>query len=146
MIVGCDIDGVIVDPGEFFHLIPDWKEYYRHTVAMKPIPEMITLVKALIQAGHRVTLITSRPSSDRDKTVEWLEMYFRNCPPFDLLMRPEGDARTGAEIKMSVLRELRPDMMIEDEPKTVKMMMAEGFTVLQVHGYRLSDEDSVPQG
>ncbi len=146
MLVCCDIDGVLADITEFYHILPDWDEYYKHTSDMAPIPEMIMLVTSLVRDGHKVIFITSRPLSDKSKTVAWLMLHVRPCDPLSLLMRPIGDTRPSAEIKMKAIQELRPSLMIEDDPEVVEAARAGGFTVLQVHGYRLSALDSIPYG
>ncbi len=146
MDVVCDLDGVLVDVKEFYHLIPDWDEYYKHTIEMKPIREMIAVVACLTGAGNRVIFVTSRPLSDKSATVAWLARYVSSCSPLDLLMRPNGDTRPSAELKLEIIRQLKPSLVIEDEPEVVEAVRAAGFTVLQVHGYRLSKNDSIPYG
>ena len=146
MVIVCDIDGVLADITEFYHLIPDWDEYYKHTLDMLPIHEMIMLVSSLARGGHKVIFVTSRPLSDKSKTVAWLMRHVRPCDPLSLLMRPVGDIRPSAELKMGIIRELKPSLVIDDDPEVVEAARIAGFTVLQVHGYRMSATDSIPYG
>ena len=144
MIIGCDIDGVLADVKDFAYILPDWDEYFRHTLEFPSIPEIIMLVNSLTQAGHDVVYITGRPASNRDDTVLWLTRYIHNLNPEKIRMRQKGDFRQSIDIKLEVIRELRPSFILEDEPKAVDAIRAEGFTVLQVHGYRYSGEDHIP--
>ncbi len=144
MIVGCDIDGVLTDVKDFYHILPDWDEYYKHTLELPAIPEVVMLVNSLLLGGHKVVFITGRPLSTEQATKLWLRKNIPSLHHPDVRMRENMDFRPTVDIKLEVVRELKPSLMIEDEPKAVEAMTAEGFTVLQVHGYRLSYEDSVP--
>lgn len=144
MLVCCDIDGVLADIRGFYYILPDWDEYYKHTLDLPGIQEVITLIDSLILGGHEVVFVTGRPLSIKPDTILWL---MRNIPNLDLVeikMRPDGDFRPSIDIKMEIVGELKPSLVIEDEPGAVKAMKTEGFTVLQVHGYRLTEGDHVP--
>ncbi len=144
MIVGCDIDGVLADVRGYVYLLPDWDEYFKHTLEFSPIQEMVLLVGSLIQAMHTVVFITGRPKSNEDDTLFWLIKHIPSLRPSELRMRQNDDFRQSLDIKLEVLREIRPSLMIEDEPRAVEAMRLENFTVLQVHGYRYSGEDNIP--
>ena len=144
MIVGCDIDGVLADVRGYVYLLPDWDEYFKHTLEFSPIPEMVLLVGSLIQAMHTVVFITGRPKSNENDTVSWLTRHIPSLRLSELRMRQNDDSRQSVDIKLEVIREIRPSLMLEDEPRAVEAIRAEGFTVLQVHGYRYSGEDNVP--
>ena len=60
------------------------------------------------------------------------------------LMRKDGDFRHTYEIKMEWFRELKPDLIIDDDPAVVEAAAKEGFIVLQVHGFRLNGGDATP--
>lgn len=144
MRVCCDIDGVLADITDFYHILPDWDEYYRHTLKLPVIPELIMLVDSLILGGHDVVFITSRPLSTRQDTVLWLLTKVPHLTHPDVWMRPNGDLRPSTDVKMEMVRELKPSLVIEDSPQVVEAMRAEGFIVLQMHGYRLTKEDNIP--
>lgn len=144
VIVICDIDGVLADIRGFHHILPDWEEYYKHILEFPTIPEVVMLVDSLILGGHRVVFLTGRPLSTNPDTLLWLTRSVPNLDTIEVKMRQEGDFRPTIDIKLEVIRELRPSLVIEDEPKAVKVLKDEGFTVLQVHGYRATEEDYVP--
>jgi hypothetical protein len=62
-----------------------------------------------------------------------------------LRMRQEGDSRPNNEQKAEVYLEEHPDLVLEDEPTTVRKLVELGLKVLQVHGFRLTGEkDYIP--
>ena len=144
MIIACDIDGVLADVRDFYYLIPDWEEYYKHTLELPIIPEMIMLVDSLIVGKHSVVFITGRPQRTEQDTKLWLLKNIPNLSIVDIKMRQNGDPRQTVDIKLEMLKDLYTSLVIEDEPRAVAAMMANGYTVLQVHGYRHTVEDSVP--
>jgi len=103
-------------------------------------------VDSLVLAGHNVIFITGRPLSIKQDTVLWLMRHIPSLEFVEIRMRPDGDLRLSAEIKVEMLRELKPSLVIEDEPRATDAIRDEGFPVLQVHGYRHTREDSVPYG
>jgi uncharacterized HAD superfamily protein len=150
MLVACDIDGVIADVREEYHYLPDWNEYFKHLDEHKPIKSMVNLVKALALSGHSVVFVTSRPESTRRATALWLNKVLWTKEvlwSYQLRMREVGDARPSAEIKLEFCRELKPSLVFEDEPRASGLLADAGFTVLQVHGFRLDkDMDHIPVG
>lgn len=150
MKIVCDIDGVLADVRKYVkeYLLEgsDWKTYFSHTEEFPPIPSMIELLYALKSRPSReVLLVTGRPESNRESTEKWLKknLYYKFLPK-DLLMRPSGDSRLSYKVKMDTLRDLKPDLIIDDDPAVVKAATKEGFIVLQVHGFRATKNDNVP--
>lgn len=39
-----------------------------------------------------------------------------------------------------MINNIHPDMIFEDEPESVTALQAEGYFVIQIHGYRLPNE------
>ncbi len=144
MLICCDIDGVLADVRSYTYMLPNWDEYFTHTLEFPPIPGMITLIDGLIRIGHNVVFVTGRPESNRSHTVIWLRNHVLNLYHPEVRMRRYDDPRQSFEIKLEAIREIGPSLIFEDEPRAVEAMKAEGFTVLQVHGYRYSGEDNVP--
>ncbi len=150
----CDIDGCIANPCKQVkeYLLKDnkwdWKEYYKHTLEILPIPSMIELVEGLIYDSNEVIFVTGRPASDRRITRKWLTENLvgisREVTPLVLKTRRKEDTRNTWELKLRWCRELKPDLVIEDEPRTALVLEAEGFTVLQVRGYRVTEMDGNP--
>jgi len=45
---------------------------------------------------------------------------------------------------MQWFRELKPNLVIDDDPEVVEAATKEGFIVLQVHGFRVTDKELIP--
>ena len=142
-----DIDGVLADVREEFHFLPDWDEYFKHLQENKPIIPMLDLLQDMFLKNNDIILNTGRPESVREETVVWLSNMFRKVPWWGpkLLMRKTGDHRPTWELKVKWCKEQMPDLIIEDEPRCVKALTNAGFIVLQVHGFRFTEEDGVPK-
>jgi hypothetical protein len=109
---------------------------------------MVMLMTSLISAGHDVTFITGRPLSNRHDTVIslWNAMPILSTVRYTLLTRTDGDPRSLSLIKLAWCQERHPQLVLEDEPETVRILKAHGFTVLQVHGYRVDEfKDNIPE-
>lgn len=131
----CDIDGCIADVRGIVDYLPDWEEYFKHQSECTCITEVAYVLQCLQHRGEQIVLVTGRPESTRKVTSEWLSAK----APFryeELLMRPEGYSGSTQALKMEWYKELRPDLIIEDDPSVVLRAVEKGFTVLQVHGYR----------
>ena len=59
-------------------------------------------------------------------------------------MRTNGDIGPTESFKMNIIRKLKPDLIIDDSPEVVEAAMKEGFTALQVHGFRTTKRDQIP--
>ncbi len=140
-----DIDGVLADVRKFVveYLPHDWKEYFSHTEEFPCILPMVALLCSLqSKPYHEVYLVTGRPESNREATEKWLR---KNSLAYGtLLMRSNGDSRPTCEVKIQWYREIRPDLIIDDDPAVVEIATKEGFKVLQVHGYRATLNDMIP--
>ncbi len=151
MRICCDIDGVLADVRKYVdeYLPHDWKTYFEHTLEFEPIQNIAYLLDAFCSFDHvgdELIFVTGRPESNKDDTKWWLlkTMPF-DTSLYDLYMRPNDDHRSTHEIKMEWFRELKPGLIIDDDPKVAKAATREGFIVLQVHGFRATKNDSVPQ-
>lgn len=148
MIVACDIDGVLADVREYVdeYLPHDWKAYFAHTKKFKPIIPIAELLHCY-NKSHTTYLTTGRPESNRNLTLSWLHDQYPelNISSQTLLMRPDRDQRSGTEIKMEWFRDIKPDLIIDDSPEIVEAAIKEGFTILQVHGFRATPKDMVPE-
>lgn len=147
-----DIDGTLADVREYVkaHLIEkkSWKTYFSHTLDFPPIVENIKLLEALYQEGNEIILLTGRPQSNRALTKEWLNTHLSiGSNDYKLLMW-DSKLRQGwstAQLKIRVLKEENPDLIIDDDPELCEEATKEGFKVLQVRGYRITDKDMIPE-
>lgn len=137
-----DVDGVLADASDRQHLIErprrDWDAFFDACGEDLLIEEVARLLE-VIDAGHRIVLLTGRPTSVQHLTVEWLE---RHGLRWDLLvMRPWGDYSAARQFKRAAVSELRGygfdlRLAFEDDPRNVDMFHAEGVPCIYIHsGY-----------
>jgi phosphoglycolate phosphatase-like HAD superfamily hydrolase len=137
-----DVDGVLSDAsgrqGYLSGLRRDWDAFFEAAGADPLIPEVARLLE-LIDPGLSVILLTARPSSIRQTTVEWLERFELR---YDLLvMRAGGDYLRAVEFKKREVAALRGygfdlRLALEDDPVNLQMFEEEGVPCLYVHsGY-----------
>lgn len=146
MKICCDIDGVLADVREEVRAyLPDWKEYFKHTGDVVPINQVCQLIGGLIARGHLMYFTTGRPESIREDTIGWLRRHVNmSISDSQMLMRVDGDHRKSFKIKIGHFMNIQPDLIFEDEPAVVDMAVKAGFTVAQIHGYRITEHDGVP--
>lgn len=148
MLVLCDIDGCVVDPCEYVRRylsgpVKNWKGYYKHTLEMPPIPQVVTLLNGLVWVGTQVVFHTGRNESNRRDTKQSLNACLAfSVVDAQLLMRRDGDRSLPAILKLANCMQFKPDLVIEDEPETVELLKKHRYTVLQVHGHRMHDNDN----
>ena len=136
----CDVDGSLADcePAVTRYLLSkpkNWDAFYGALGTFAPIPEVITVVDSLFTQGWQVIFASGRRDAERLVTDTWLRKHTR-VTDFTLLMRPAGDYRPAVQLKRPWWRTAQPDLVIEDDPETVAVMVKDGLTVLQVHGFR----------
>jgi len=158
MIVICDIDGCLADVVPYVkeYLLKDkadWKTYFTHTLDFKPMPETIELINSLLANRHKVIFVSGRPASNRQLTKEWLYRHIRfiKDDKLDLRLRKKGDNRPTKDLKLEIIQKIhsivRSVLVIEDEPSVVEELSTlRGITILQVHGYRCTAKDGIPEG
>lgn len=161
MRVAFDLDGVLIDVKDYAekYLVnrdhwplsdkKNWKAYFACTLEFPPIEPMVEFVRTFIsgQGNHTICFITGRPESNRELTEIWLRSHvFRGLPRCNslLLMRDNGDTRSSAEVKLDRLRGLKVDLLFDDDPNVIEAALKEGYTAVQVHGYRYNKADLVP--
>jgi len=156
-----DLDGVLVDVRSYAekYLVnredwiltdkKDWREYFKHTLEFPPIAPMVEFVRTFISARccHTIYFVTGRPEHNRKPTEAWLRVHlFRGVPRCDsfLFMRDNGDTRSTAEVKLDLLKDVKVDLVFEDDSIVVMEMLKKGYTVVQVHGFRYNTSDLIP--
>ena len=148
MRICCDIDGVLADVRKYIKLfLPhDWSTYLSYTLAFPCIEPMGCLIRDLVDNEQNdVYFVTGRPESNREPTVVWLRLYvIAEGVDVHLLMRPDHDPRSNCDVKMDWFRSLKPDLIIDDDPKVAEVAVQEGFVVLQPHGFRATENDMIP--
>lgn len=133
MIVICDIDNTVayaaMKRGPFdYHLVS----------GDEPLPAVINVVQLLRHGGAEIHYWTGREEWCRDDTEKWLRLHVGDFTA--LVMRPNGNRDSGADIKRRWLREYREKyllahdatVVIEDQPNVATALRLDGMTVLCV--------------
>jgi len=132
-----DIDGVLADATHREHHLAgrpkDWASFFAEVGGDAPIDRGIEQVAEIAQE-HGVVLLTGRPASCREATVEWLG---RHAVPFgDLVMRPDGDHRPANVFKSSFVRgRWGPEevhVILDDDERVVDALRDRGFPAVLV--------------
>jgi hypothetical protein len=140
-----DIDGVVADVRHRLRHIEgrrkDWDAFFAAAVDDPPHMEGVNLVGKLA-ADHDVLFLTGRPERLRADTAAWLEQH--GLGGHRLAMRPDGDRRPAAVVKLRRLREearTRPvGVVVDDDPVVVDTMKEAGYLVLHADWEQRSDE------
>ena len=138
-----DVDGVLSDAsGRQHHLEgpgrKNWQRFFEAAGDDAVIEELARLTE-LVDPTLALVLLTARPTTIRDVTVEWLE---RHELRWDLLvMRPEGDYLPSPDAKRMAVHEVVAHgfdirLAIDDDRRNVDMFHSEGIPCIYIHsGY-----------
>ncbi|MFN8050261.1 MAG: hypothetical protein U0Q22_02365 [Acidimicrobiales bacterium] len=137
-----DLDGVLSDAAGRQHYIeypfPDWEAFFHACGDDDLISEVARLLE-VIDADHRIVMLTARPMRVQPQTLAWLERYDLRWDV--LIMREFGDYMVAPAFKQrSVfeLRELGFDLRLafEDDPRNVHMFHSQDVPCVYIHsGY-----------
>ena len=127
-----DIDGVVADVRHRLHHLQrrpkDWDRFFAAADADPPHAEGIAVVTRLA-AEHDVVFLTGRPDWLKEATAAWLVRH--GLGGHQLVMRPPGDRRPAAQVKVEALRHLaagRPvAVVVDDDDLVLEAMEAAGF-------------------
>jgi hypothetical protein len=138
--VMCDIDGTVALKG-------NRNPYDESCVDQdQPNEPVVDVLVALIRVGYTPVFISGRTEKCYISTQQWLKKYVlsqylspntRLSPYPPLLMRPEGDNRRDAEVKLELFnKHIRNNYnvraVLDDRNQVVEMWRSLGLTVLQV--------------
>jgi phosphoglycolate phosphatase-like HAD superfamily hydrolase len=133
-VVVFDIDGVLADVRHRLHYLAtrpkNWEAFFAAAKDDKVLEVGAEFAKRAA-ATHEIVYLTGRPDRLRTATQSWLDE--QQLPVGRLLMRPVGDRRPSAVVKLHELRRLRREstveMLVDDDPSVVDAARAAGFTV-----------------
>ncbi len=137
-----DVDGVLADATHRQYLVTgsrrNWNLFFDEC-GKDPLIEPVAAMGRMLDPALTVILLTARPSSVADITLQWLD---RHDVRWDLLvMRDYGDYQLARDFKDYSLHELRtfgfePELAIEDDERNVAMFERRGVPCLYHHsGY-----------
>jgi hypothetical protein len=140
-----DLDGVLANADHRQHLLTpepgqrkNWKRFFEKAGDDALIEELARLTLLLDSSLQRV-LLTARPTTIQDITVEWLERFHL---AWDLLvMRPAGEYAPSPVAKKAAVDELRDHgfellLAFDDDRRNVDMFHAAGVPCIYIHsGY-----------
>jgi phosphoglycolate phosphatase-like HAD superfamily hydrolase len=129
-----DIDGVLADVRHRLHHLArrpkDWEGFFA-AAQHDDVLEIGAEFARQAAATHDIVYLTGRPSRLRAATQGWLDV--QGLPAGRLIMRPEGDRRPSAVVKLHELRRLQResvvDLLVDDDPSVIDAARAAGFTV-----------------
>lgn len=101
----------------------------------EPVEHVVELVRSLAGSGHRIVVMSGRDASCRDETLAWLRG--QGIPFYELHMRPAGDTRNDAVVKLELFRaEVAPRWnvrgVLDDRDRVVAMWRSIGLLCAQV--------------
>ncbi len=137
-----DMDGVLSDAAGRQHLLAwpgrDWESFFAACGDDELIDEVARLLD-VIDADHRIVLLTARPIRVQAQTLAWLHRYELR---WDLLvMRNAWDRESSREFKRRSVAELRDfgfdlRLAFEDDRRNYLMFHQEGIPCIYIHsGY-----------
>lgn len=141
-----DLDGVVADVRARLHHVEhrpkDWDAFFAAAVHDPPHEEGLAIVGHLAR-DHEVVFLTGRPDRLRDDTRRWLERH--GLGEHRLVMRPRGDRRPAAHVKVALLRDLAAGrevaVVVDDQPAVVAAMADAGYPTLHATWESRSQED-----
>jgi predicted kinase len=125
-----DVDGTVAD-----HEGIRGHHEYDKVHLDKPKPEVIRVVKTLVNTGVRPLYVSGRPESCMEATWRWLSTHATE--PFDIIMRKTGDRRADYIVKRELFdKHIRYNYNVigafDDRNQVVDMYRSLGITVFQV--------------
>lgn len=137
-----DIDGVLADAAGRQHYIEhpyrDWEAFFM-ACGEDPLISEVARLLDVIDADHRVVLLTARPMRVQPQTLGWLARFGLR---WDLLiMRDFGDYAAARNFKQRTVAELRHRefdlrLAFEDDPRNVTMFHSQNVPCVYIHsGY-----------
>lgn len=136
------MDGVLSDASRRQHFIdypfPDWDAFF-HACGDDALIDEVARLLEVLDADHRIVLLTARPIWVQPQTLAWLDRYQLRWDT--LIMRGHGDHRAARMYKRAAAAELRSEgfdlrLAFEDDPRNVAMFHAEGIPCVYIHsGY-----------
>lgn len=136
LVAAVDIDGVLADVRHRLHHLrsspKDWEAFFA-AARQDPVLEQGRETVNRLAEVFDVVYLSGRPEHCRDDTLAWLRT--NDLPGgHDLVLRPLGDRRPAATVKVEALRELARHrtvvVLVDDDPLVLDTARTAGFDVL----------------
>ena len=126
-----DLDGVVADVRHRLHHISgrrkDWDAFFAAAARDDLHPEGAAVV-ATLATSHEIVFVTGRPDHLRAVTEAWLLEH--GLDGHRLVMRPAGDRRPAAVVKVELVRSLAADraigVVVDDDDAVLAAMRRAG--------------------
>ena len=144
MYVIFDIDGTCSDPSHRSRFVdreePDWDAFFAAAGKDAPIVSTMAIMDAMYNYGMTPVIITARPESIREITMEFFKKHIKNFNDenFVLLMRPNDQIdMSEIDIKESVISHgfIKATQVLcafENNPDTATMYRSHGITTYEL--------------
>lgn len=127
-----DLDGVVADVRHRLHHLQgprkDWPAFFAVASHDDVHPEGVAVVETL-RRDHEIVYVTGRPEHLRADTERWLDEH--GLGGHRLVMRPEGDRRPAAMVKVELARRLAQGrtvgVVVDDDPDVLAAMQRAGL-------------------
>lgn len=104
---------------DFFELIHDPVEMIQH----KPVEGAKALLDAWDQKGYQINILTGRPVSAQEISLEWLNKHEFKYHEFSIVNKYQRESSIGASaLTLEMLSELSFDLAIEDSGKMASFL------------------------
>lgn len=137
-----DLDGTLADCSHRLHHVTqypkNWIKFFEGICDDVPVRGVGWLLSSCMLANTPLVFCSGRPEEYREATVNWLQEHFYHFAiPDPLYMRPTGDQRQDAIVKLELLAKIRADgfnpiLAIDDRPQVIEAWRSAGIPVLAV--------------
>lgn len=137
-----DLDGTLANIQHRRHLVacdkPQWDEFYAACDKDVLNPWCAELMRAMMDQGCIVLIVSARRDSEKEKTVKWLK---DNYVKYDdlIMLRKGSDSTEDKKLKRKWLYEYGKEnilFIVDDRQKVVDMWRAEGMVCLQCDAWK----------
>lgn len=132
-----DLDGTLANVNHRVHYLrcdkPDWDAFYTASDKDTPNEWCVRLIRAFLNLGIPVRIVTARRDSERAKTEEWVLKNLGRLVPMNWV-RVGTDTSKDADLKRDWLISFGKEkilFVVDDRQRVVDMWRKEGVVCLQ---------------
>ena len=141
-----DLDGVVADVRHRLHHLrggrKDWDAFFAASRDDTVHAEGVAIVETLERA-HEVVFVTGRPQDLATATAQWLDDH--GLAGHRVVMRPAGDRRPAAVVKIELVRTLatgrRIGIVVDDDPDVLAAMRRAGYATFSADWETRADDE-----